>query len=152
MAASGSMPYSLVDLMVGNYAGALGETCLVTLLVGYIFLLVMKIVDGWATVPFILTVGAIMGLAGQDVVFHLLAGGLALGAFYMVTDYTTTPMTPAGKIISGIGCGLVTALVRLFAPAPEGVAFSILFMNMFVPLIDRYTRNQLVGGAKHAVI
>ncbi|WP_085831115.1 RnfABCDGE type electron transport complex subunit D [Collinsella vaginalis] len=152
MAASGSMPYSLVDLMVGNYAGALGETCLVTLLVGYIFLLVMKIVDGWATVPFILTVGAIMGLAGQDVVFHLLAGGLALGAFYMVTDYTTTPMTPAGKIIFGIGCGLVTALVRLFAPAPEGVAFSILFMNMFVPLIDRYTRNQLVGGAKHAVI
>ena len=85
-------------------------------------------------------------------VFELLSGGLALGAFFMATDYTTTPMTPKGKIIFGVGCGLITALVRLFASAPEGVAFSILFMNMFVPLIDRYTRSQPVGGVKNALV
>ena len=93
-----------------------------------------------------------MGLAGEDVVFQLLSGGLALGAFFMATDYTTTPMTPKGKIIFGIGCGLITSLVRLFAAAPEGVAFSILFMNMFVPLIDRYTRPRPVGGVKNALV
>lgn len=152
MAASGDMSLSIMDLLLGAHAGALGETCLVTLLIGYVFLLVMKVVDAWATLPFIATVGVIMGLSGHDVVFQLLAGGLALGAFFMATDYTTTPMTPQGKVIFGIGCGLITALVRIFAPAPEGVAFSILFMNMFVPLIDRYTRSALVGGAKHAIV
>ena len=70
----------------------------------------------------------------------------------MATDYTTTPMTPKGKIIFGIGCGVIPALVRLFASAPEGVAFSILFMNMFTPLIDRYTRPQPAGGVKHALV
>lgn len=152
MAAAGQEPYSYMDMLLGNHAGALGETCIITLLAGYIFLLVIKVVDGWATVPFILTVALITGIAGEDIVYQLLSGGLALGAFFMATDYTTTPMTPRGKIIFGIGCGVITALVRLFASAPEGVAFSILFMNLFVPLIDRYTRAQPVGGAKHAIV
>ena len=69
--------------------------------------------------PFIATVAVITGLAGQDAIYQVLSGGLALGAFYMATDYTTTPMTPKGKIIFGIGCGVITALVRLFASAPE---------------------------------
>ena len=152
MAAQGSMPYSYLDLFLGNHAGALGETCVLTLLIGYIFLLAVKVVDAWATLPFIATVAVVTGLAGQDVMFELLSGGLALGAFFMATDYTTTPMTPKGKIIFGVGCGLITALVRLFASAPEGVAFSILFMNMFVPIIDRYTRSQPVGGVKNALV
>ena len=152
MAASGDMPYSYMDLFLGNHAGALGETCILTLLIGYIFLLAIKVVDAWATVPFVATVAIVTGIAGQDIVFELLSGGLALGAFFMATDYTTTPMTPKGKIIFGIGCGLITALVRLFASAPEGVAFSILFMNMFVPLIDRYTRSQPVGGVKNVLV
>lgn len=152
MAASGQPPYSYLDMLLGNHAGALGETCIIALLIGYIFLLVVKVVDAWATLPFICTVAIITGIGGQDIIYQLLAGGLALGAFFMATDYTTTPMTPKGKIIFGIGCGLITSLVRLFASAPEGVAYSILFMNMFVPLIDRYTRVQPVGGAKHAVI
>ncbi|MBY4797270.1 RnfABCDGE type electron transport complex subunit D [Collinsella sp. AGMB00827] len=151
-AASGSASYSVMDLLLGVHAGSLGETCVLTLFVGYLFLLALRIVDAWATVPFIAAVGAIMALAGQDVVFHLLSGGLALGAFYMATDYSTTPMTPRGKIIFGLGCGIITALVRLFTSAPEGVAFSILFMNLFVPLIDRYTRPALSGGAQHVLV
>ncbi len=152
MNAAGAEPYSYLDMLLGNHAGALGETCILTLLLGYIFLLAIKVVDGWATVPFIATVAIVTGCAGEDIIYQLLSGGLALGAFFMATDYTTTPMTPRGKIIFGIGCGLITALVRLFASAPEGVAFSILFMNMFVPLIDRYTRTQPVGGVKNALI
>lgn len=152
MNAAGDAPYSYMDMMFGLHAGALGETCIITLLAGYVFLLVMRIVDAWATVPFIATVGVITGFAGQDAIYQVLSGGLALGAFYMATDYTTTPMTPKGKIIFGIGCGVITALVRLFAAAPEGVAFSILFMNMFTPLIDRYTRPQPAGGVKHALV
>ena len=152
MNAAGAAPYSYMDMMFGLHAGALGETCIITLLAGYVFLLVLRVVDAWATVPFIATVAVITGIAGQDAIYQVLSGGLALGAFYMATDYTTTPMTPKGKIIFGIGCGVITALVRLFAAAPEGVAFSILFMNMFTPLIDRYTRPQPAGGVKHALV
>lgn len=152
MNAAGDAPYSYMDMMFGLHAGALGETCIITLLAGYVFLLVMRVVDAWATVPFIATVAVITGFAGQDAIYQVLSGGLALGAFYMATDYTTTPMTPKGKIIFGIGCGVITALVRLFAAAPEGVAFSILFMNMFTPLIDRCTRPQPAGGVKHALV
>ena len=152
MNAAGDAPYSYMDMMFGLHAGALGETCIITLLAGYVFLLVMRVVDAWATVPFIATVAVITGFAGQDAIYQVLSGGLALGAFYMATDYTTTPMTPKGKFIFGIGCGVITALVRLFAAAPEGVAFSILFMNMFTPLIDRYTRPQPAGGVKHALV
>lgn len=152
MNAAGDAPYSYMDMMFGLHAGALGETCIITLLAGYVFLLVMRVVDAWATVPFIATVAVITGFAGQDAIYQVLSGGLALGAFYMATDYTTTPMTPKGKIIFGIGCGVITALVRLFAAAPEGVAFSILFMNMFTPLIDRYARPQPAGGVKHALV
>lgn len=151
-AASGAPVASYTDLLFGLHAGALGETCIITLLIGYVFLLAVKVVDAWATVPFIATVALITGIGGEDVVYQVLAGGLALGAFFMATDYTTTPMTWKGKIIFGVGCGVITALVRLFASAPEGVAFSILFMNMFVPLIDRYTRTQPVGGVKHALV
>lgn len=151
-AASGAAVPGYLDMLIGNHAGALGETCIITLLIGYVFLLAIRVVDAWATVPFIATVAIITGIAGEDVVFQVLAGGLALGAFFMATDYTTTPMTPKGKIIFGVGCGVVTALVRVFASAPEGVAFSILFMNMFVPLIDRYTRTQPVGGVKNALV
>ena len=152
MNAAGDAPYSYMDMMFGLHAGALGETCIITLLAGYVFLLVMRVVAAWATVPFIATVAVITGFAGQDAIYQVLSGGLALGAFYMATDYTTTPMTPKGKIIFGIGCGVITALVRLFAAAPEGGAFSILFMNMFTPLIDHYTRPQPAGGVKHALV
>ena len=152
MNAAGDAPYSYMDMLFGLHAGAIGETCIITLLAGYVFLLVMRVVDAWATVPFIATVAVITGIAGQDAIYQVLSGGLALGAFYMATDYTTTPMTPKGKIVFGIGCGVITALVRLFAAAPEGVAFSILFMNMFTPLIDRYTRPQPAGGVKHALV
>lgn len=150
-AATGSMNVGYLDLFLGNHAGALGETCIVTLLMGFVFLLAVGVADGWAALPFVATVAAVTALAGEDPLAQVLSGGLALGAFFMATDYTTTPMTAKGKVIFGIGCGLITALVRLFAAAPEGVAFSILFMNMFTPLIDRYVRPRVSGGVKHAL-
>lgn len=152
MASAGDMPYSYLDLLLGNHAGALGETCVLTLLIGYIFLLAVRVVDAWATLPFIGMVAVVSAFAGQDVVYQLLSGGLAMGAFFMATDYTTTPMNPLGKVVFGLCCGLITGLARFFASSPEGVAFSILFMNMFVPLIDRVTRPVPAGGVKNALV
>lgn len=148
---AGTFNQSYLDLLLGNHAGALGETCIITLLIGYVFLLVMKVVDGWATLPFIGVVALMSLITGNDVVAQLLSGGLALGAFFMATDYTTTPTTQTGKIVFGVGCGLITSLVRFFASAPEGVAYSILFMNMLVPLIDKFFAPKPEGGVKRAL-
>lgn len=149
---AGGAHFDYLQLFLGNHAGALGETCILTLLIGYVFLLVMKVVDAWATLPFIGVVAVMSLITGNDVVAQLLSGGLALGAFFMATDYTTTPTTQKGKIIFGLGCGLITSLIRFFASAPEGVAFSILFMNMLVPLIDKYTAPKPEGGVKRALV
>ena len=116
------MPYSYLDLLLGNHAGALGETCVLTLLIGYIFLLAVRVVDAWATLPFIGMVAVVSAFAGQDVVYQLLSGGLAMGAFFMATDYTTTPMNPLGKVVFGLCCGLITGLVRFFASSRRASA------------------------------
>ena len=108
----------------------------------------MRVVDAWATVPFIATVAVITGFAGQDAIYQVLSGGLALGAFYMATDYTTTPMTPKGKIIFGIGCGLLTVFIRYFGGYPEGVSYSILIMNCCVWLIDKVGKPGRYGVTK----
>ena len=84
-------------------------------------------------------------IAGRDVYFEIFSGGLILGAFFMATDYITSPITPRGKIIFGIGCGILTMVIRLFASYPEGVAFSILLMNAAVPIIERYTKPRPLG-------
>ena len=148
---AGTFNHSYLDLLLGNHAGALGETCIITLLIGYVFLLVMRIVDAWATLPFVGVVAVMSLITGNDVLAQLLSGGLALGAFFMATDYTTTPMTQTGKVVFGVGCGLITSFVRFFASAPEGVAYSILFMNMLVPLIDKLCAPKPEGGVKRAL-
>ncbi len=138
---------NLLDSLVGNVAGSIGEISVLALLVGAIFLLWKKYITWHIPLSFIATVGILSGIfwlinPGQyaNPLFHLCTGGLMLGAFFMATDYVTAPVTNKGRVIFGVGCGLLTAVIRIFGVYPEGVAFAILLMNAFSPLIDRYTK------------
>lgn len=130
---------SLWNMFIGNRAGCLGETSTLLLLLGAIFLLSRKIISLHIPLAYLLTVAVLSALSGQNPLFQIMAGGLVLGAFFMATDYVTSPLTNKGKVIFGIGCGIITFLIRQKGGYPEGVAYSIIFMNMFVPVIDRYT-------------
>lgn len=130
---------SLWNMFIGNRAGCLGETSTLLLLLGAIFLLSRKIISLHIPLAYLLTVAVLSVLSGQNPLFQIMAGGLVLGAFFMATDYVTSPLTNKGKVIFGIGCGIITFLIRQKGGYPEGVAYSIIFMNMFVPVIDRYT-------------
>jgi electron transport complex protein RnfD len=133
------------SLFMGNIAGSLGETSALALLIGAFYLLWREHISLRIPVTYIVTVAVITGLYGQDPLFHVLSGGLILGAFFMATDYVTSPINPKGQVIFGIGCGILTALIRLFGGYPEGVCYSILIMNSAVPLIDRLTRPKRFG-------
>lgn len=135
-------------LFTGNVAGSLGETSALVLLVGGVYLLLRGRIDWRIPASFMGTVAVLSFLAGADPVFHLLAGGLVMGALFMATDYVTTPVTPRGRIIFGVGCGLLTMGIRLFGGYPEGVAYSILLMNAAAPLIERYTLPRVYGEVK----
>ena len=145
----GSLP-STLDLFLGRHAGCIGETSVVALLIGGIFLLLTGIIDILAPISFIGTTAIFVLATGQDVLVHLLSGALILAAFFMVTDYVTTPTTILGKIIFGVGAGLLTGLLRVYSAMPEGVSFAILLMNILTPHIERWTTPTTVGGAKHA--
>lgn len=138
-----------LHLFVGFKGGCLGEVSILALSVGIIYLLLRRVIALWIPASFILTVGLIAGLAGQDPIYHILSGGLFLGAFFMATDYVTSPLTRSGKIIFGIGCGCITALIRLYGGMTEGVSFAILFMNLLTPHLDRWTRPVPFGGQKN---
>jgi electron transport complex protein RnfD len=133
------------DLFLGNIPGSIGETSALAILVGGVFLIAMKYVDWRIPLSYIGTVAAMMWLLDDDPVFHILAGGLFLGAFFMATDYVTTPLTKKGQVIFGIGAGTIVVLIRMIGGYPEGVAFSILLMNAFTPLIDRVTKSRVYG-------
>jgi len=130
------------DLFVGNIGGCIGETSALAVLLGGVYLLYKGTVTWHIPVTYLGTVAVMTSLFGKDPVFHLFSGGLMLGAFFMATDVVTSPVTKTGRIYFGIGCGVVTVLIRLFGALPEGVSYSILLMNACTPLIDRYT-----GGA-----
>ena len=146
-----SSHFSYMDLFLGNHAGSLGEVCVIALLIGAIFLLFTKIISLHIPLSFIGTVGVITWIFGRegffkgDFIFNILSGGLILGAFFMATDYVASPLTKKGKIIFGIGCGVLTAIIRLRGSYPEGVCYSILFMNAAVPIIDRFTKTEKYG-------
>jgi len=146
--------FTYMDLFLGNRAGSLGEVCVIALLIGALFLLVTKIISFHIPLSYIGTVGIITWIFGKDgffkgdFIFNILAGGLILGAFFMATDYVTSPLTKKGKIVFGIGCGLLTAIIRLRGGYPEGVCYSILFMNAAVPIIDRFTKPKKYGFIK----
>jgi electron transport complex protein RnfD len=139
---------SYLQLFLGNIGGSIGETSAVALLIGAVFLLLKKIIDWRIPTAYIGSVVLFALVFRQDPLFHILAGGLLLGAFFMATDYVTTPLTRNGKIIFGVGCGFLTVILRLFSGYPEGVMFAILLMNTTVPLIDRYTKPKPFGFKK----
>ncbi len=138
------------DLLLGTTGGTIGETCAVALLIGAAYLLIRRVISWHIPVAFIGTVFVFSFLiADFDVmkaVYYVLSGGLILGAFFMATDYVTSPMTKLGKIIFGVGAGLITVLIRFYGIYPEGVSFAILFMNIVNPYIEKLTQRKLFGG------
>ena len=144
-----SMMPSYLDLFLGKHAGCLGETCVLAILLGGLYLLVRGIITWHTPVVYIGTVALMSFLCGQDPLYQIMSGGLMLGAFFMATDYATTPSSKWGKVIFGVGCGLITILIRFWGNLPEGVSYSILIMNIFTPYISKLTRNRpLVGEVK----
>jgi len=139
------MPYGYLDLLLGNIPGSLGETCKIALLLGAAFLFVRKIIDWRIPVTFLGSVALLSLIVGRDPLFELLSGGLILGAFFMATDYVTSPTTNNGRLIFGLGTGLVTFLIRNYGGFPEGVCYAILFMNVCSPLIESYVRPRRFG-------
>ncbi len=137
-----------VDIALGFMGGSMGEVSAVALLAGGLFLIARKIISPIIPVSFIATVGVIAVLAGQDPIFHICAGGVMLGAFFMATDYATSPLLPFGRLVFGIGCGVITMMIRLFGSYPEGVSFAILLMNILKPHIDAWAEKRMYGGAK----
>ncbi len=142
---------SLKNLFFGNVGGCIGETSVILLLIGAAYLLIRGIICWRIPVSYIGTVALLTWMLGGKglfhgyPLFHVLSGGLVLGAFFMATDMVTSPVTPKGKIVFGIGCGILTTVIRLYGGYPEGVSYSILIMNITVPLIDRYTRPRKLG-------
>ena len=136
---------SYVTLLLGNHGGVLGETCAITLLIGGIYLIWTKVISPTIPVTYLATVAVFSLLCGYDPIYQLLSGGLMLGAIFMATDYTTSPITFKGKIIYAVGCGVLTMLIRVFGSLPEGVSFSIVILNILVPLIERVSRPKPFG-------
>lgn len=154
LAEGAAMP-SLLDLFLGLNGGAIGETCAAALLLGFIYLLVRRIITWHIPVTFIATVFLCsFFMEGMDLTAALaliLSGGLFIGAIFMATDYVTSPATAKGKLIFGVGAGLITFIIRYFGVYPEGVSFAILFMNILTPFIDSWTRHKVFGtGGKKA--
>ncbi len=140
---------SYMDLFLGaNVYGCIGEVSKIALLIGGIYLICRKVITWKIPVIYIGTVFVLSLVFKQDPLFQILAGGLMLGAIFMATDYTTSPVTPKGQIIYAVGCGLITVIIRLYGAYPEGVSYSILLMNVATPLIERYTRPRVFGAQK----
>ena len=148
-----AMP-SLLDLFLGLNGGAIGETCVLALILGFVYLLVRRVITWHIPVAYIGTVFVcsffMEGMDFTSALAMILSGGLFIGAIFMATDYVTSPATAAGKLIFGLGAGLITFVIRYFGVYPEGVSFAILFMNILTPYIDSWTRHKVfgVGGKK----
>ena len=141
---------NLMDLFLGNIPGMLGETCKLALLLGGVYLILRRIVDWKIPVTFIATVFVcyLIKDGAEMALYQILSGGLFLGAFFMATDYATSPVTNPGRVIMGIGCGIFLFVIRAYASYPEGCSFAILLMNVATPLIDKYTMPKPFGEVK----
>lgn len=135
-----------LDLFLGMTGGCLGETCALALIIGGIYLIIRRIISPITPLFFLLTVEVFSVVAGADPLYQILSGGVLLGAIFMATDYVTTPITFWGKVIFGIGCGIITCVIRFYASMAEGVSFSILIMNILTPYIDMITKAKPVGA------
>ncbi len=152
LAAEESELPNLLKMFLGMRGGSLGETCAAALIIGGLYLIIRKIISPAIPLSFIGTVAVIMLIAGKGdlsfVAYQLLSGGLMLGAFFMATDYATSPINFKGRIIFGIGCGIITSMIRLFGSLPEGVSFAIILMNILVPHIENLTTPKPFGTVK----
>ncbi|MFW6449759.1 MAG: RnfABCDGE type electron transport complex subunit D [Nanoarchaeota archaeon] len=136
------------ELFFGSVGGCIGETSAIALLLGGVFLIVFRVIDWRIPFTYIATVGVLTSITGSDPLFHILAGGLIIGAFFMATDYVTIPITGNGRLIFAVGCGLLTFLFRIYSGMPEGVMYSILLMNALTPLIEKLTVPKPFGGKR----
>ncbi len=145
---------SLMNIFIGNVGGCIGETSVLALLIGAAYLLYKKIISWHTPVAFIGTVFVLTYILGRDglmtgnALYEICAGGLMIGAFFMATDYSTSPMTKKGQLIFGLGCGVLTTIIRLYGGYAEGVSYSILIMSLFVPFIDKFTAPRIFGEVK----
>ncbi|MGH4118522.1 RnfABCDGE type electron transport complex subunit D [Clostridium sp.] len=150
---AGELP-SLMSNFIGNQAGCIGETSVLALLIGAAYLLYKKIISWHIPVAYIGSVFILTFIFGRDglmtgsALYEILSGGLILGAFYMATDYTTSPMAKSGQLIFGIGCGVLTTIIRIYGGYAEGVSYAILIMSLFVPFIDKFTALRIFGEVK----
>ncbi|HHV51546.1 MAG TPA: RnfABCDGE type electron transport complex subunit D [Clostridiales bacterium] len=150
--AQGEMAYSYQQLLVGIRPGSLGETCIIALLLGGAYLVVRRVISPAIPLVYIGTVFILTWIAGENPLIHVLSGGLVLGAVFMATDYATSPINTAGKVVYAIGCGLLTVLIRIYGSLAEGVSFAIVIMNVLVPLIERATRPLPFGEERRFAI
>ena len=142
---------SIMSLLLGTHGGAIGETCAIALIIGFVYLVVRKVIKWYVPVSFVATVFVCYFIQTGNVTLALsqvLAGGLILGAVFMATDYVTTPVTNLGKVVFCVGCGLLTFYIRAFGSYPEGVSISILVMNLLVPFIEKLTARKPLGGVR----
>ena len=139
---------SIVNMLLGMRGGCLGETCVIALVLGFVYLLVRRVITWHTPVVYIATVFLFTLVLGKEPVYQILSGGLMLGAIFMATDYTTTPQTSWGKVIFGVGAGLLTVIIRVYGSYAEGVSFAILLMNILTPYINRATYHAPLGGVK----
>ncbi|MBQ6714842.1 MAG: RnfABCDGE type electron transport complex subunit D [Clostridia bacterium] len=146
--AEGNAP-KLIDLFIGNVGGCIGETSKLALLLGFVYLLVRRVISWHTPVVYIATVFAMsLAICGDfmTALAYTLSGGLFIGAIFMATDYVTSPSTPWGKVIFALGAGVITVLIRFYGNYPEGVSFAILLMNILNPFIEKWTRRKVFGG------
>lgn len=136
---------SYLDLFLGNVGGSIGETSALALLIGGVYLMLMKVISISTPFAFLGSLALFSLIAGGDPLYQVLSGGAILGAFFMATDYATTPINTKGKLIFGLGCGAITFLIRQYGTFPEGVSFAILLMNIITPYIDRFTKTKPLG-------
>lgn len=139
---------SVMEMLLGTRGGCMGETCAIALILGGVYMIWKKVITPTIPLAFIGGVFVLSLLFRVNPVYELLGGGLMLGAFFMATDYTTSPITEKGKIIFGLGCALITMVIRVFGSYPEGVSYSILLMNIITPHINRMVRNKAFGGVQ----
>ncbi len=151
MKSGGTNLPALQRMFFGDIGGVIGETSAVLLLIGGIYLILRQVIDWKIPVLYIATTAGVLllfGIAPGNLIYHVLGGGLILGAFFMATDYSSSPVTPKGRIVFAIGCGILTALIRVKGGSSEGVMYSILIMNVATPLIERLTKPRVFGEVK----
>lgn len=144
----GGYEASYMDMFLGNIPGCIGEVCKAAILLGFIYMLVRKVITWRIPVTFLAVVFVFTAILGGDPVQAILCGGVMLGAVFMATDYTTSPMSAKGQLIYAAGCGIIVVIIRNFCNYPEGVTYAILVMNIVTPLLDKYVKPRLYGRLK----